>query len=573
MANAFEIPLCTPLRFFQQTDITGVIPSNDIDLGGFDINYNSRPFDNDFFVRLLKDWEDKVVYIQKFQRGDDIVIYWHTVNDKADYSINILDDKGTIYTTIASASISETTVGSVKAMYYTLPAYDLADGKYFAQIKFNRPGLSSLIGEDLYMISEPFEVREEWEDTILLEYTHSSNDQNVLFKATGLKFNIRINGTITELLPQAKVEVYENQPLDQVLLSGKPYRELTLYVGSDRGLVPDWIVDKINRTLCCDSLRIDDTYYSRTDEGGLEVNRTKNHPLAQWSIDLRERYNKDSVEVDGSSSVDYSFGQMPKAKRFYVQKLTVSGASVSVERDFSSKNGFLAYLDNYFTNTQSLSGKFYLNSENEIIYQPGDSNDQAWLTSNNPSIGGILNNYLALTIDTNNTPTLEFTSGTLQNDAVYWGDGTAHRNYGNTGGTHAYTAQGDVTCYYYFNDQIDLTASTTTGDGIIGLIGGDITTTLTDLEIINENLNYVDNSLLLLGVGTFNLLNLEGNSLPVAQINKILIMLLDAVNENKATSSGSAILNLQSPLAPPSGGSMATVVSQLRSYWTLTLDT
>jgi len=569
MANTFELPLAQPLRFFRQTDLTGALTTTDINLGGFNSNYNSRPFDADFFLRNLKDWQDNVIYVQPFQKGDKVAIYnrHDSSFSLTGYELYILDCKGDIVKTIPynDTGVSNYTLGSVTCFKYDLKMWDLEEGIYYAQIKYANGTLKE------YMISEPFEVKDTHEDTVLLTYTNSYNALNVLFDYASVTFQMRVHGSMIEMTPKAKVETYEDQPLNQTLLSGRPYREWQFILGGNGKPIPDYMADKVTRALCCDTLKIDDTLYTISEDGGLEASRSKNYPLTEWSIVLREKNNPDSVELSDDQGNDYSFGEMPASDRFYLQSITVAASPVSLEQQFTSQNSFLSFLQDWLITTYSLDLSIILTSDNEILALPNDATTDTWFSTNSPSLTGLLTNWIGLDIDTASAPTLDFQTGIAENNAVIWGDGTQDNMASTTTTFNLYSADGIKTCYYYFKDQLDLQISTDTGDGIITL-DGQVITTLTDLTLDNDALKFINNRLFLQGDGSLNNLGLDGNKLPTVEVDKVIVMLLDAVKNGKVASSGGVVIDSQNPSAPPTSGSMAVITTELKTYWTVTTD-
>ena len=568
MANTFEFPLVQPLRFFQQTDLTGTLTTSDIDLSGFNPNYNTRPFDEDFFARNLQSWQDKVTYCQPFQKGDIVPIYFVYGNTLSDYEINILDENGDIYLTIPYTSFTALSVGGVAAAYYELPMYDLAEGFYFAQVSYNQPG------EDIYFISEPFNVKDYHEGTMLLEYRNSYNDQNVLFEEFDFTFYLRVHAAITEMNPKVSAETYEDQPLNQTLLSAKPYREWKIVIGGNGNLVTEWFIDKANRAFSCDSLEIDGHAYTITSDGGFEATRAENHPLSEWSTTLRDSVNADSVEIEYYSSFDYHLGQAPLGDRFFLWAVTTNTASYVQDKEFTSLNSLIAWITRYFNAEFGLSGYAVINSEDEIIYKPNGIADYNWLidANNRPALNTILENWISVDIDTSGLPLLDFqTAGLAQKNAAVWGDGTQDSNISTptTSASNTYADIGIVRAYYYFNDQLDLLPST--NNGSILRLGGQIINNLTELSCENESIKFVENGLFLLGTGTLINFSLDGNKLPTNEVNKMIVMLQDSINRATIASSGTALLQ-QSPTAPPSSGSLAYVLAILRTNWTVTTD-
>lgn len=573
MANTFEIPLINSLRFFRQTDLTGLLTNSTIDLGGFNLNYNSRPFDSDFFDRNLKEWQDKVTYVQKWQKGDTVPIYWrHSSGDIADYTINILDCDGIIHDTIPYTYFTALSVGGVVAAYYEYPMYDLEEGIYYAQIKYDNPG------EDVYMISEPFHVKDLHEGTILGQFRNSYNSQNVLWEEFTFSFPLRVTGAITEMTPKTDVETYEDQPKNQTLLSGTPYREWQFVMGGNGALVPEWIADKMTRGMSTDDFKLDGHNYTLPDSGGLEPARIANYPLQSWAATLRDTFNEDSVEMDYFQAFDYVFAKIPQTERLYLQGFTkYSSLSPPViigtdtfNKEFTSINALCSFMTNWFRKFHTLDGFVTVNSAGYLIFKKESSNDHNWFNSNNPVLTGLLPYWFMVDIDTAGGTTAGFSN--TDYISVIWGDGT-QTNYDNTVAiTHTYASGGVVNCYVYYDTEVEF--SIFSGNSSITRLKGQMGDSLTDFSLENESLRIIHNNLFSQYNSVLYNISFQDNELPESQINNLIVMLENARINNKVIDTGGAILlDLQTPSAPPSEAlSFLGVLNTLKQYWTVTTD-
>ena len=74
MSHIFESPLLCPLRVIWQSD---KLPSNSTaNLQVFNSKYNSKSFDSDFALRLIKSYQQSNDYIQPYQQSDTIIMQW-----------------------------------------------------------------------------------------------------------------------------------------------------------------------------------------------------------------------------------------------------------------------------------------------------------------------------------------------------------------------------------------------------------------------------------------------------------------------------------------------------------------
>lgn len=149
-------------------------------------------------------------------------------------------------------------------------------------------------GPNKRLISEPIEVSERIENTLLLQYKHRKYRAGIVFE-TGLDLSIRVHGFLRLKPPASKDTLYEDQVLDMTLVDSKPYRiwELVLF-GPDGGL-PDWMIDKLNWILGCSDLRIDGKYYTKQEGAKLEEgDNIQNGLLKSYRIEMREQTNRNS---------------------------------------------------------------------------------------------------------------------------------------------------------------------------------------------------------------------------------------------------------------------------------------
>lgn len=571
MANIIEIPFISPLKFFQQSDLTKGLNTSNTQLGAFNPLYNNRPFDKDFFLRNLKSWEDKVTYAQPFQIGDTLLIYFVTPRPIAEFELNLLDTYGNVKYNTSTF----TTAGGLNGYYHKIGLWDFDEGIYYAQIKYTPPSPPTL--PDIYFISEPFHVKREYENTILLEYENSYNTHNVNFSSGDINFQYRIHGLVSDLNPKGKLEVYEDQPLNQTLLNGVPFREWRLMIGGNGSKVPPYVADLINRASCCDTFKIDGINYTRDGESDLEATRDKNYPLMEWAMPLRETINNDSLELDEYEATYYALGTAPISDRFYVDRLerresTPPYSIVGTDyfrQEFTSVKALCAFIEQWFKTFHSVEVKVVVTDERQIVMIPVNGTAVTFLNSNIPTLAGILYNYISIKVDTSSAPTVEFTAGGTPNNYANWGDGTT-KSYNTTTANKVYTNVGEVTAYYYWDSATTLNPN---GSSVcISELGGMIIDNLTQLNLASQKLKYVDNSLFLYYSGALNLVELEDNVLNSSEINKLIIMIYELLQSGRCASSGTLTMDIQTPSAPPTNNSLLAILAKLKASWTVNTD-
>lgn len=565
--NLFDIPLVTPLKLFRQNEFPTSQNTSTLNVGAFNENFNSTPFDADWLINQLHDWQDKKQYLQPYQKGDFIQLYWtsETEIDATKFVINVLDCKGNISKGGFGANAinpSKTVISGANIYHYKLTLWDLAEGEYFIQVAHNAPDSS-------YLISEPFSLKEVHKDTVLFEYNNTYNAHSVFFEQTGIKFQIRASGSITEMTPSSKIEVYDDQPLSSILLSSRPFREWSLKIGSGKERISEWFADKIERALSCDNLKIDSDFYTRSEGSKLEPARIKGHPLDAWEISLRDRYNKDSLAV--SELGVYNFGALPKTKLFYVNQFVQTfDPNIPIDKQFSGARNFVDYLNNFL----SLDGFFSINSKHELVYEFNESESTlktAWV-SNSIALSGVLPYWFAVELESTASSTidLDVTFAGSGNRFIDYGDGNL-QSFGTGNTTHAFGNTGLVEVKIFVDNQTEVRIKTA-GDYAIQSLAGEVSPMLETLEIPSEIIKEIKGDLFKFANGAFQSLDLRDNSLSVSQINKIITMLRSAQLQNSLSSPGLADISLQNPLSPPSGGSIRGVLVSLSNSFSIVSD-
>jgi hypothetical protein len=159
-------------------------------------------------------------------------------------------------------------------------------------------------GPNKRLISEPIEVSETHENTLLLEYKHRKYRGGVVFE-TGIEFSLRVHGFLQLKPPASKDTLYEDQVLDMTMVDSKPYRIWELIMFGPDGGIPDWMIDKLNWVLGCSDLRIDGKYYTKQEGAKIEEgDNIQNGLLKSYRIELREQINRNSKVFSGTENTN-----------------------------------------------------------------------------------------------------------------------------------------------------------------------------------------------------------------------------------------------------------------------------
>lgn len=172
-------------------------------------------------------------------------------------------------------------------------------GEYRLQIDIANPVEVSLLS-NIFILSEIVE------NSLLLAYSNSSFKDDVLWE-TGFSPVIRIKGHLSYKSPNSKDVVYEDQVLNETIVSSKAYDTYELTLNDERG-IPDFFIRKMNCILGSDSLSVDGRYYTKSESARLEPNEIEGYPMRGWKIEMREQLNRRAryISTAGSTNLGLS---------------------------------------------------------------------------------------------------------------------------------------------------------------------------------------------------------------------------------------------------------------------------
>lgn len=372
MAFNFDVSILNPLRLFQLSDSNGA-SSQTINYATFDANYQTRPFDKDFFARNIPNYDRQTTYCQPYQQGDVLRLQFlglQNDNTNNQYLLDILNTSGQSVLT-ASPTQGVTPIGGQYITEFSVPLIGVAEGEYFVSIRYRKFLAGSYTYT--YLISEPINVKQSHENTLLFEYENSYNTQGIIFEQLSAPFHFRVHSALTELNPDSKFTTYEDEPLNLEMLSGTPFRLWTLGIGGNGNPIPQWVADKIERITLCDTLKIDGKLYTRNEGAKLEANRKQRTPLFSWKIALREKINDNNLYIS-----DYQANKIITADvvegvgMIYVRDL-VTTTTYQIRQFFNGYTGLLQYLNGAFKISSGLGGTFGIDIEKRLVYTPSST--------------------------------------------------------------------------------------------------------------------------------------------------------------------------------------------------------
>jgi len=346
MPNTFRIPLLNSFRWVKKNPIT-------------DSRYNTLPFDYE-----VDQYNPNGCYFAKWQTNDRAQVQFlsdFTCELKFyNFYTNIF------YIGIPILEVNTSIVGQTFKCYEAeIDFSDFDEGEYYAEITYN-DGTTDIIWQ-----TSPLEVRELHAETLLYEYKNSRNDKDIIFE-TGIKFNFRVEGSITNYLPKSNNELYVDQEYDVTQENSIPFRNFTNLIGSARGL-PNWVIDKLNLVFSVDEKQIDGVYFEKADAGSSfeptrqDVGRNKD---GYWSLLVvpNESYTIDELTT-GETPIDNDYKVVRKNEAY-----NSTGANLTISGIFKTKSvlDYIGITNKTFTAFTLNIGTTNGGSEIAIWYVPAD---------------------------------------------------------------------------------------------------------------------------------------------------------------------------------------------------------
>lgn len=280
MSNVLNIPFCSPLKFYEDTTTPGI------------------HFDHDWTYERIKNFETKKFYYQKWQRGD---------TTKLQVGCSFLPDNLKLYNSKGKLkkSFPFTLIAAGGSIGYSIyeceiDIDDQDDDIYFFYFK------ATFIDVSFAAISEPVQLKDSFQNTLIFQYWNSFNDHGVIF-STGIKYKFRCEAGIMDMQPDRERASYTDLIHNIATLSATAFRTYKLYVGEAAGVAP-YVLDIMNRIFCCDNVLISKdgnkpVRFETTEGSKWDINRVKGYPLFGGSIEIIEAINKSSLQITDDDSV------------------------------------------------------------------------------------------------------------------------------------------------------------------------------------------------------------------------------------------------------------------------------
>lgn len=478
-------------------------------------SFNHLPIDKVWHKDALRSWQSYKPYKQKIQHGDKKCITIHREDDNdvyfriLDSCGNIVDISGLGYTdnkvpTVFSIYDSNssytdeqgnTTQLSFHAWSFYFSDFNLSDGIYYLRIYVEFYDGITLVETKKY-ISEPLNIRSQWNDTLVIQSTNTTNIQDVIFnydisQSTGYKgfvfqpvFNLRVEGDIIDYDFESNDNFFTEQDNEERNLKPADWLQKTLQIGASRG-VPVYMMDKVNHYLNAQSVKINDRRISKANGAKLSKDESKERGLYSGEIDIID-YDFDDAQTSkrGAKILFYEEPANPyyifNAGFAEIPVILYAGAYIP---STTERTALISSLNGAYSNYYNLRGTFSYDS-GAVYYQNADDEDYT------PIEAKVMTEYFDIEITTNAINDT-FKVNLINRDlvlygGVIWGDGTIE-NFSNPAGnsstsfliSHSYSVADDYTVRVFpttwlnqisiLNHQHQSTINNITGDLPSGL--------------------------------------------------------------------------------------------------------
>jgi hypothetical protein len=299
--SLITFPLLNSENFYE----VGVLPTNE---------FHTRHFLSDWWINTIYDWQKynrfggvKPSQFYVLKQLDDIVTIQFNIptTGVSSFNLKMLACDGTLYSISPSTYMTQATIAgntydgvALKTIQYKFKPSDISgvdDGIYYFLITIDD-------GVVKQYISEPTDIRQTHEKTILINYTNSINDYDVVYSLNP-SFSVRLDATLSEPSNEFNPTTFRNQKGDLRQVRARNWRKYILTIGAEGG-TNGIIVDKITNILKSDAITIDGKKMLLSEGAEIEVTPfSENYPLSTIKLELEEYVNSDSVAIGDVSDV------------------------------------------------------------------------------------------------------------------------------------------------------------------------------------------------------------------------------------------------------------------------------
>lgn len=253
--------------------------------------YNTRDLDDWTYEDTVMQWMQNRDFTQKWQKNDTISI--QLLSDSGPITYQFLDCHENVeYSgSFINMGPGPITGFSIYEAHISLASFNV--GVYYLKIN----------SVTITLLSEPLNIAVSWPRSVLLEYSNYRFKDDMIFE-TGFAPSLRIEGTVKYKSPASKDTLFEDQVLNQSLLSSRGYDLYEFVIGSSEG-IPDYMIKKLNRILGCSEVVYDGIEYTKADGAKFESSDMEDYPMRGWTIELREKLNRSSsISINDETASD-----------------------------------------------------------------------------------------------------------------------------------------------------------------------------------------------------------------------------------------------------------------------------
>jgi hypothetical protein len=257
--------------------------------------YNTVPMDRDWFADRILSWQQKVDYAQPVQLKDRLSLqFWASPGTtitlylyKCDGTLIENTEDFTLITTPSEIDFNGSIYNAYKFIdndYWSL----LDEGRYYLYAWFQ----ASDPDNDKYYISEPIELKEKHEGSVLLAYGRPDNISGLISEQTRQRFEKRIFGAFMPTEHGVERVSFLDNGYNTTQLHAVSYRKKVFMIGGDGGQFPDYELDCLMHVYDFPMVKHDNVPHVAAEGAALILGTHDRFPLYTASIELRESDNE-----------------------------------------------------------------------------------------------------------------------------------------------------------------------------------------------------------------------------------------------------------------------------------------
>lgn len=275
--------------------------------------YHFADIYDDWQKNRFKGWAVQPDYAQPFQKGDPLPLQFPT-NGVTGLQLHMVScTTGLVVDVIAFNPVP----GLVAPLPIVIQQCSVNTNSY----PEDQYWFAVVASSTIVAISEKIDLRNDWPDTMKIEYGDSKDVIDYYF-STGIQPVIRVQGQLLPWQQSAEVEVYESEEGDYEETRGVPIDFREIQFGDEFSLISDWMARKLNSITLLSNWRVEGTQYNRFSESkwdkqdfGVGIPEV----MVKMAITLGTHQNGVTISTPGDSGVQTTawaldataFGQQP----------------------------------------------------------------------------------------------------------------------------------------------------------------------------------------------------------------------------------------------------------------------